>query len=67
MINISHLTRKFNDNRQIRTTKDTFMNFDEKFQKMKNEDYNEDEFPTGSVEEMFESYKIKFNVNHFQN
>ena len=60
---ISFSTRKFNDNRQIRTTKETFMNFDEKFQKMKNEDYNEDEFPTGSVEEMFESYKIKFNVN----
>ena len=60
---ISFTTRKHNDYRKIVPTQETFMNFDEKFQKMKNEDFNEDEFPTGSVEEIFESYKIKFNVN----
>ena len=56
-------TRRPFDSHQIRTTKETFMNFDEKFQKIRNEDYNEDDFSMVSAEEMCENYKTTFNVN----
>ena len=56
-------TRKPYDNRQSRMAKETFMNFDEKFQKIKNEDYNEDDFYMVSPEEICENYKTIFNVN----
>ena len=60
---ISYFTKKPYDNQKIRITKETFMNFDEKFQKIKNEDYNEDEFPITNPEEIFDNYQITFNVN----
>ena len=56
-------TRKPYDYRPNRNIKETFMNFDEKFQKIKNEDYNEDEFYMASPEEICENYKTTFNVN----
>ena len=40
------------------------MNFNEKFQKIKNEDYyNEDEFPMANPEDICENYKTSFNLN----
>ena len=59
---ISYFTKKPYDQKS-RTTKETFMNFDEKFQKIKNEDYNEDEFPITNPEDIFENYQITFNEN----
>ena len=60
---ISFSTRKQNDYRQPRAGNETFMNFNEKFQKIKNEEFNEEEFPTASAEEMCENYKTTFNIN----
>ncbi len=60
---ITFSTRKPNDFRPARVTNETFMNFNEKFQKIKNEEYNEEEFPTSSAEEMCENHKTTFNKN----
>ena len=43
--------------------KDTFVNFDEKFQKIINEESLEDEFPTESAFDICDNYKISFNNN----
>ena len=60
---ISFSTRKPNDFRPVRAINETFMNFNEKFQKIKNEELNEEDFPTLSVEEICDNYKINFNMN----
>ena len=60
---ISYSSKKPNEFRSGWTTNETFMNFNEKFQKIKNEDYNEEEFPTFSAEEMCENHKTTFNMN----
>ena len=59
----SYTQKNSNSKHIVRSTNETFMNFNEKFQKIKNEDPIEEEFPTGSPEEMCENYKITFNVN----
>ena len=41
---ISFSTRKQNDYHQPHAGNETFMNFNEKFQKIKNEEFNEEEF-----------------------
>ena len=61
---ISFTPRRTNDNRPAHAANETFMNFNEKFQKIKNDDYyNEDEFPTASAEEICENYKTSYSLN----
>ena len=55
-------SRRQNDNRPIHSVNETFMNFNEKFQKINNEEY-EDEFSLPSAEEICENYKTTFNIN----
>ena len=50
-------------NKVYHPMKDTFVNFDEKFQKIINEESLEDEFPTESAFDICDNYKISFNNN----
>ena len=52
----------YNEKKWTATT-ETYMNFDEKFQKINNNEQFEEEFPTTSAEEMCESYKKIYNAN----
>ena len=61
---ISFTPRRTNDNHPAHAANETFMNFNEKFQKIKNDDYyNEDEFPAASAEEICENYKTSYSLN----
>ena len=51
------------ENKIYHQTKETFMNFDEKFQKIVNEEALEDEFPTESAFDIRDNYKISYNEN----
>ena len=51
------------ENKIYHQTKETFMNFDEKFQKIVNEEALEDEFPTESAFDICDNYKISYNEN----
>ena len=51
------------ENRIHYQTKETFMNFDEKFKKIPNEETLEDEFPTESAFDICDNYKISYNEN----
>ena len=51
------------ENRIHYQTKETFMNFDEKFKKIPNEEALEDEFPTESAFDICDNYKISYNEN----
>ena len=53
----------FNDKKTYRQINETFVNFDEKFPKIKNEESLEDEFPSKSADEICENYKIFFKEN----
>ena len=55
--------KKSFENKTHHQMKETFMNFDEKFQKIRNEEALEDEFPTESASDICDSYKISFNDN----
>jgi hypothetical protein len=50
-----------NDHKNFNQRKETFMNFDEKFQKIKNEESLEEEFPSENANDLCESYKIIYN------
>ena len=56
-------SKKPNSKFPARLATETFMNFNEKFQKIKNEDPPEEEFPSYSAEEMCENYKTTLNLN----
>ena len=51
------------ENRIHYQAKETFMNFDEKFKKIPNEETLEDEFPTESAFDICDNYKISYNEN----
>ena len=55
--------KTFNDKKTYRQINETFVNVDEKFPKIKNEDSLEDEFPSKSADEICENYKIFFKEN----
>ena len=55
--------KAFNDKKTYRQINETFVNVDEKFPKIKNEDSLEDEFPSKSADEICENYKIFFKEN----
>ena len=55
--------KAFNDKKTYRQINETFVNFDEKFPKIKNEESLEDEFPSKSADEICENYKIFFKDN----
>ena len=55
--------KPFNDKKMHIQITETYMNFDEKFQKIKNEEALEDEFPSKSADEICENYKIFFKEN----
>ena len=55
--------KAFNDKKTYRQINETFVNFDEKFPKIKNEESLEDEFPSKSADEICENYKIFFKEN----
>ena len=55
--------KNFSGNKIYHQMKETFVNFDEKFQKIINEESFEDEFPTESAFDICENYKISFNNN----
>ena len=58
---ITDINKRSNENKTFYQTKETFMNFEEKFQKIKNEEPLEDEFPTESAFDICDNYKITFN------
>lgn len=58
-----YTSKKPNSKFPARLGTETFMNFNEKFQKIKNEEPPEEEFPACSAEEMCENYKITLNLN----
>ena len=60
---IVYTSKKQNSKFPTRSVTETFMNFNEKFQKIKNEEPPEEEFPAYSAEEMCENYKITLNLN----
>ena len=55
--------KAFNDKKTYRQINETFVNVDEKFPKIKNEDSLEDEFPSKSADEICENYKVFFKEN----
>ena len=57
------INKKFNDNKFInkRNINETFMNFDEKFQKIKNEESLDEEFPDENADEICINYKNTYN------
>ena len=55
--------KPYNDKKMHMQITEIFMNFDEKFQKIKNEESLEDEFPSKSADEICENYKIFFKEN----
>jgi len=60
---IKNENKKPFENRIHYQTKETFMNFDEKFKKIPNEEALEDEFPTESAFDICDNYKISYNEN----
>ena len=57
------INKKFNENKFInkRNINETFMNFDEKFQKIKNEESLDEEFPDENADEICINYKNTYN------
>lgn len=55
-------TKRQNENVPIHSVNETYMNFNEKFTKINNEEY-EEEFPLASAEEICDNYKTTFNDN----
>lgn len=60
---ITYTSKKPNSKSSNHLVNETFMNFNEKFQKIKNEESPEEEFPSCSAEDMCENYKITLNLN----
>ena len=58
---ILDINKKPNDNKIFYQTKETFMNVDEKFQKIENLESLEDEFPTESAFYICYNYKVNLN------
>ena len=52
-----------NKNKNFKQINETYMNFDEKFQKIKNEESLEDEFPNVSADDICDNYKFIFKNN----